>query len=433
MTARKLFISRHEGAIDWLRETVEGAEQAEIHEHLSKETLGGLKHGDAVYGILPIRLTLELTRRLVDFHLIDVPLSSEDRRSMGELSKAEMTARGATLKDVIVLEGKRKLLETTSQSASAPAVSDPVKKNKRSPSTVFLKFFKDLGRLAFIWISGALVLLVGKDILTLGTAAFDYGFCLSGQSNPFVDAGTKPRLLTERQIRWYLIRIFGIASILAYLKPWLTRVFKDFAFSFRTYSKILQPGEGREGLIIFLSTISFTRPKFKQFEALVEDLSLEAICDADPASAVNKLRFPWQQPFRLFRSSLKKDRDLRVVVIGSSGDNGSYKDTQLFIDLADRALKRWKEGNVTFHKYGGKVDFDNIQSCEDAIKGAIKLLKEEHNLRTNKISIDITGGKAITSKATALMAINTHCDNVYVDTESCEVIQYNTKASMKDI
>lgn len=85
-------LTRHAGALAWLRETLM-APHAYNASHLS--SLDGLCPGDTVAGSLPLRLAADLCARGVVVLVIDMSLSASQRE--GELSAAQMRAAGARL------------------------------------------------------------------------------------------------------------------------------------------------------------------------------------------------------------------------------------------------------------------------------------------------------------------------------------------------
>lgn len=87
-----LIVSRHAGAIEWLRKHgIEG----EVVSHATEENVRGRE----VYGVLPLHLAALASR----VYCIDMQLAPEDRGR--DLSAEEMEARGAHLCAYRVLSG----------------------------------------------------------------------------------------------------------------------------------------------------------------------------------------------------------------------------------------------------------------------------------------------------------------------------------------
>lgn len=89
--AEKLIVSRHAGAVEWLRQRgIVGP----VIEHASEDDV----RGRVVYGVLPFHLAA-LAKELV---MIDTPEIPLERRG-GDLSPAEMDEFGARLTHYLVI------------------------------------------------------------------------------------------------------------------------------------------------------------------------------------------------------------------------------------------------------------------------------------------------------------------------------------------
>ncbi|MEH6626617.1 MAG: CRISPR-associated protein Csx16 [Motiliproteus sp.] len=87
---RRIFVTRHAGAIAWLQE--QGIAPCVIKSHIE---LGDIRAGDSVYGVLPIHWIAEIS--LLDaeyFHLV-IPVTSDLRGK--ELTVAQLNQYGAYL------------------------------------------------------------------------------------------------------------------------------------------------------------------------------------------------------------------------------------------------------------------------------------------------------------------------------------------------
>jgi CRISPR-associated protein Csx16 len=89
---RRYVVSRHAGAVEWLRRR--GVEADEVVGHLE---VGRLEEGDVVIGTLPLHLAAEVCRRGCRYiHLaLDAPAGARGR----ELTAEEMERYGARLEE----------------------------------------------------------------------------------------------------------------------------------------------------------------------------------------------------------------------------------------------------------------------------------------------------------------------------------------------
>ena len=101
---KDIIISRHPGAIKWLKEKLE--EDCEVKEHFTSEDISELTGGDKVYGILPIPLVSEVLKKGADFYLISLPVVAFSERG-NELTPEGMEKAGAKIMRVktLTLEG----------------------------------------------------------------------------------------------------------------------------------------------------------------------------------------------------------------------------------------------------------------------------------------------------------------------------------------
>ncbi|MDK4681161.1 CRISPR-associated protein Csx16 [Kingella negevensis] len=86
-----LFISRHAGAMDWIRQQPNW-QIDEIVPHLD---LARVQAGDVIVGTLPIHLAAEVCAKGAKFYFLQMPQSFAGRGS--EYTAEEMTAAGASL------------------------------------------------------------------------------------------------------------------------------------------------------------------------------------------------------------------------------------------------------------------------------------------------------------------------------------------------
>lgn len=99
---KEIIISRHAGAIAWLRE-VRGLKAAAVAENFSANDIQELNEGDRVVGTLPITLVVEVLAQGAIFDLIVLPRLALSQRG-SELSPTEMNDAGAKLIRVKGLE-----------------------------------------------------------------------------------------------------------------------------------------------------------------------------------------------------------------------------------------------------------------------------------------------------------------------------------------
>ena len=92
---KTLFVTRHQGAIDWAIEN--GYQAAEKVSHFGSEVI---EEGDTVLGVLPIHLACEVVSKGGRyFHLqMDVPAEARGK----EFTAEDMKNYGATLQEYII-------------------------------------------------------------------------------------------------------------------------------------------------------------------------------------------------------------------------------------------------------------------------------------------------------------------------------------------
>jgi CRISPR-associated protein Csx16 len=90
---KRIIVSRHEGAIKWVKSKMEG--NSEVQEHFSQTDIAGLGEGDRVIGNLPLPLIAAVMEQGAEFYLIVLPIARSERGT--ELSLSEMEAAGAKL------------------------------------------------------------------------------------------------------------------------------------------------------------------------------------------------------------------------------------------------------------------------------------------------------------------------------------------------
>lgn len=85
-----LFVSRHQGAIEWIK-------QQPIHidyfiEHLDTELV---QSGDTVIGTLPIHLAAEVCRKKAKFYFLSINVARDQRGT--ELTAEQLSSQGCTI------------------------------------------------------------------------------------------------------------------------------------------------------------------------------------------------------------------------------------------------------------------------------------------------------------------------------------------------
>ena len=113
------FVSRHEGAHQWLRAQLEGGQMppADVV-HLEHLDLARVKEGDTVLGTLPIALAAMVRERGARFVNLDLSVPPELRGR--ELSAAEMRACGATLTEYEVSKRRTMNIAGAAKAAGPP-------------------------------------------------------------------------------------------------------------------------------------------------------------------------------------------------------------------------------------------------------------------------------------------------------------------------
>ena len=113
------FVSRHEGAHQWLRAQIEGGQMppADVV-HLEHLDLARVQEGDTVLGTLPIALAAMVRERGARFVNLDLSVPPELRGR--ELSAAEMRACGATLTEYEVSKRRTMNIAGAAKAAGPP-------------------------------------------------------------------------------------------------------------------------------------------------------------------------------------------------------------------------------------------------------------------------------------------------------------------------
>ena len=86
------FISRHQGAIDWIKQQRDWRIDRYI-EHLNP---ADIQPGDTVIGTLPIHIAAEVCAKGANFYFLQLPQEAEKRGS--EYSAADMQTMGCSLR-----------------------------------------------------------------------------------------------------------------------------------------------------------------------------------------------------------------------------------------------------------------------------------------------------------------------------------------------
>jgi len=90
MKRKNIIVSRHKGAIEWLRsKKIEG----EVIEHLSTEDLTG---NERIYGVLPLPLIKEAMDKGCEVNILVLPAIAFGQRGQ-ELTPEEMDKAGAKI------------------------------------------------------------------------------------------------------------------------------------------------------------------------------------------------------------------------------------------------------------------------------------------------------------------------------------------------
>ena len=150
--------------------------------------------------------------------------------------------------------------------------------------------------------------------------------------------------------------------------------------------------------------------KFLDGKTLKVDLSGRSRNVEKDIAELNKIRWNWQQILRGLsphRSSLE-----HVYLVGSKGDNGSFKD----LDKATNFIGKYFK-NIRIAKHDRAIDFENFDVLVKALERAILLLKK-HDFTEKDIVIDVTGGQKTTSIAGAMITINSVVTFQYVQTST---------------
>lgn len=90
------FVSRHEGAIQWMQQ-----QEMQVDHWVKHLDLAQINTGDTVIGILPLSIAAELTARNIRYVALVLPQGNSDRGQ--EHSCEAMIARGAYLQEFRVI------------------------------------------------------------------------------------------------------------------------------------------------------------------------------------------------------------------------------------------------------------------------------------------------------------------------------------------
>jgi len=93
---RYIIISRHQGAIEWLKKKGIGGE---VKKHFSPEDIKSIQPNDVVIGNFPLNLVKQLIDRGVIVYLIYMPGMAYNERD-NDLTPDEMDERGAKLVEI---------------------------------------------------------------------------------------------------------------------------------------------------------------------------------------------------------------------------------------------------------------------------------------------------------------------------------------------
>lgn len=97
------FISRHQGAIEWIKQQNIHIDRYENH----LEDLKEIQKGDIIIGALPINLAAKICAKGAKFYYLSITLSKEQRGQ--ELSAEEMQKLNCQIKPYYIQEIKENL------------------------------------------------------------------------------------------------------------------------------------------------------------------------------------------------------------------------------------------------------------------------------------------------------------------------------------
>lgn len=84
------FVSRHQGAIDWVKES-----DIQVDRFVAHLNVAEVEHGDTVIGTLPVHLAAEICAKGAKFAFLELPQTLEGRGS--EYTAQDMREMGARL------------------------------------------------------------------------------------------------------------------------------------------------------------------------------------------------------------------------------------------------------------------------------------------------------------------------------------------------
>jgi len=417
------YITRHKGAVDWLKAHEDVPDADIVLAHLDDKGMEAIRANDRVYGILPIPLAMEITRRGAFYFHVDVRLEKGERAS--ELTKEQLDARGARIVDVMVgVRPKRKINKEKIHRVQKHSGFMHGFNHTMMPFMHLLLF----GLLAALAVKFAHS---GEAILSetwrfLRQTVVSIFPILQPDLNPMKAGNTHAVSLNPL---WLALQYLGL-GFFVFLAGRFIRSMKDHYFSYRTYWDKLQAGEGREALIINLSflgayandPVTAADNKILDFKnAITAYETLEQVC-------AKNTRLPWQQNLRCLQAHLSPEHTLRVMVLTTDESAGEYDKFIKF--LTDVFKQTGMQYSYSVERIEKNIQASNQHSAEDVLKDALKYLRKKYKLTAKDISIDITSGTVPQSVAGALMSVNSNTNNVYVDTNTQEIHVYDTYAKV---
>ncbi|MDG6882239.1 putative CRISPR-associated protein, VVA1548 family [Phocoenobacter uteri] len=91
------FISRHQGAIDWIK-----SQQIDVDQFVDHLDMDMVKQGDTVIGTLPIHLAAQVCKKGAKFYFLSVNVTKEQRGR--ELNKNELVKQECKLQQFMIKE-----------------------------------------------------------------------------------------------------------------------------------------------------------------------------------------------------------------------------------------------------------------------------------------------------------------------------------------
>ncbi len=409
---RRILVTRHPGAIDWMRQQ---EQEFELIEHLDASALGLLKPGDEVTGMLPVNLVAEVCRRGAQYRHLVLETPPELRGT--SLSAADMSALKARIEPYRAYP-VRQFAASGHQPPPTPGSSYHAHPGRawRQFGQVLLAFLPftlmaymiDASYDHFSWLSEYLL---ASDARVGGHATvfihLSLGLvCLSfGALAAYVLWSMRQQILAFHVYRMAEVKPKRI------LVQALSRT--DFGVPFPEFARIME----QEGIDVVARNKA-------EFEGQYD------VNDPTQAQIRKVCGNRWQQNFRIIQRH--RDQLEVIIVIVSEGEKGSAHQFEQFREVTTRLLTPWERPVEVVQAPGEPIDFENHDQVRRQLREILSLCKRNYNAGNSDIAIDITSGTKIFSVAAATITLNKDMTYTYVNNDG-RVSSYDDSVTLGDV